>query len=143
MIRFANAFDNEKIKALLVDFHKSYQHPLSSDMSKWSMEHIDKVLAHLYAGRGFVLVDKELTGVLVAVKVPCFWIPDVYTLQETMWHGKSDRVKVELLREYFKIARQWVDENKVSDFYFSTYGNANFERHQMKRVNTTWGVNYD
>jgi hypothetical protein len=142
MIRFANPHDNEKIKELLVHFHKSYQHPLSSDMSKWSMEHIDTVLTQIYAGRGFVLVDEEITGLLVAVKCPCLWIPNVFTLQEAMWHGRNDRVKVELLREYFKIARQWVDDGNVSDFYFSTYGNADFERHQMKRINTTWGVNH-
>lgn len=142
MIRFANPHDNDKIKDLLVGFHKQYQHPLSSDMDKWSFDHIDLVLTQIYAGRGFVLVDDDVTGILVAIKCECLWIPDVFTLQEAMWHGNSDRVKVELLREYFKIARQWVDEGKVSDFYFSTYGNSDFEKHQMKRLNTTWGLKH-
>jgi len=137
-IRFANQFDNDKIKELLIDFYKVYKHPLVSDTSKWSATHVDKVLANIYAGLGFVLIDEKATGFLVALRNPCIWIPETYQLQEAMWHGKTKGIKVKLLKEYLSIAKAWKKEGKIVEYYFNNYGNANFTKYNMKHIGHIW-----
>jgi hypothetical protein len=137
-IRFANQFDNDKIKELLIDFYNTYKHPLVADISKWSATHVDKVLANIYAGLGFVLIDKQATGLLVALKTPCMWIPETYQLQEGMWHGKTKAVKVKLLKEYLSIAKTWKLEGKIVEYYFNNYGNADFTKYNMKHIGKIW-----
>ena len=138
-IRFANQYDNNKIKDLLIDFYKNYKHPLVTDVSKWSATHVDKVLTNIYAGLGFVLIDEQATGFLVALKVPCLWIPDTYQLQEAMWHGKSKKVSVSLLKEYLSIAKAWKEEGKITEYYFNNYSNADFTKYKMKHIGKIWG----
>jgi len=138
-IRFASQFDNEKIKELLIDFYKTYKHPLVADVSRWSATHVDKVLTNIYAGMGFVLIDEEQTGFLVALRIPCLWIPETYQLQEAMWHGKTKKVKVKLLKEYLNIAKKWKQEGKVTEYYFNNYSDADFTKYKMKHIGKIWG----
>ena len=68
MIRFANKYDNDKIINLIKEFASKINSPLSSDPLTWSKTYVEKVLATLYAGHGFVLIDDDQTGILIGVK---------------------------------------------------------------------------
>lgn len=138
MIRFANKYDNDKIKDLLIDFYKTYHHVLAVDKSKWSSTHVDNVLANIDAGLGFVLIDENATGFLAAVRAPCLWIPNTYQLQEAMWHGKTRKVKVELLKKYLEIAEDWKNQGKITEYYFNSYGEADFTKYNMKHIGHLW-----
>ena len=138
MIRFANKYDNDTIKDLLIDFYKTYHHQLAVDTSKWSATHVDKVLAQVYAGLGFVLIDTDEKGFLVALRTPCLWIPDTYQLQEAMWHGKTKRVQVELLKQYLAIAQMMKETGKVQEYYFNSYGLSDFSAYNVKQIGHLW-----
>ena len=140
MIRLANKFDNEAIKNLLVDFHRKIPNDLSKDITKWDFDLIDKQLLNIYAGMGFVLIDEDYKGFLCAVKTPCFWIPKVYTLQETMWHGKSKKVAYSLLKEYIKIGKKMKQNNEITEFYFSSFQDGNFEKLGAKKTSFQWVI---
>lgn len=138
MIRIANKYDNDTIKDLLIDFYKTYHHKLAVDTSKWSATHVDKVLAQIYAGLGFVLIDNDGEGFLVAIRTPCLWIPDTYQLQEAMWHGKTKRVQLELLKQYLTIAESLKKQGKVQEYYFNSYGASDFSKYNVKQIGHLW-----
>ena len=138
MIRFANKYDYDKIKDLLIDFYKTYHHVLAVDTSKWSSTHVDHVLSTIEAGLGFTLIDDNGTGFLTALRTPCLWIPETYQLQEGMWHGKSNRVKVELLKKYLEIAKDWKNQGKIAEYYFNSYGESDFTKYNMKQIGHLW-----
>lgn len=138
MIRFANKYDNDTIKDLLIDFYKTYNHKLAIDTSKWSATHVDNILSQIYAGLGFVLIDNDGGGFLAALRVPCIWIPDTYQLQEGMWHGKTDKIRIKLLKEYLRLAEEWKKQGKVIEYYFNSYSESDFSKYNMKQIGHLW-----
>lgn len=138
MIRYANKFDNKTIHDLLIDFHQKVPNKLSVDVSKWSATYVDNQLANIYAGAGFVLIDDAGCGFLCAVKQPCFWIPETYTLQESMWHGKSKKIMLKLLHEYLKIGKQMLDKKEVLEVYFSSFNDVDYSKYGVKKIGNDW-----
>ena len=142
MIRLANKFDMDAITELLIDFHAKSRHPLASDISNWSRNHVDYILSSIFAGLGFVLISEETDGVLVAIKQPVVWFPNVFVLSEVMWHGKSKRVSTFLIEKYIDIAHDMKSRGEIGAFYFNSYGDADFARYNMNKISNMWGSNY-
>ena len=113
MIRYANKYDNDKIIELLKDFAIKSDNPMTYNPLKWSKTYNEQILATLYAGSGFVLIDDEQTGILVAVKSPCFWLQNTYQLQEIMLTGYNKFVIARLIKEYVKIFLTIINKKKL------------------------------
>ena len=99
MIRFANKFDNDAIILLLKDFALNSSVQIANRPMDWSLNEIQSILAGIYAGQGFILIDEEKTGILVAVKTPCFWMKNIIQLQEVMLHGTNRFIIARLIKE--------------------------------------------
>lgn len=140
MIRYANKFDNEDIIRLLKDFAINSDCPMTNDPMKWSKSHIEQILATIYAGRGFILIDEEKTGILVAVRMQCFWLKDVWQLQEVMLHGTNNIVMLRLIKEYARIARCMIDNHEIAHAMVSSYKDDRFERLGMKKFEIHWSI---
>jgi len=136
MIRIANKFDSEKIKEFLLEFQNQTQHKLSLDKSKWSMEFVDQQLTRIFAGVGFVLIADD--GLLCAVRSPCFWIPHVWILQETMWFAKSKKTNVKLIKKYIEIGNEMKRNCEIQEFYFSNFSNADFSKYGVTKICNDW-----
>ena len=121
MIRFANKYDNDKIIEILKDFMINTKNPMANNPMLWSKTYVEAVLNTLYAGRGFVLIDDEQTGILVAFKAPAFWSDKIYQLQETMLHGYNKFVIFKLIKEYIKISKQMIRKNEINQAVMSSY----------------------
>ena len=132
MIRLANKFDNAEIIKLFKEFQEKHQLGLVEEKFKWSEEYANQQLNKLYAGLGFVLVDDEYKGVLCVIKAPCFWVKDLFILQEVMWYGQDKKTSVRLLKEYIKIAKKLKEDKYIKEFYFSSLNNTNFEKYGAK-----------
>ena len=104
MIRLANKFDNEQIKEFLKEFHRKHGNALSLHIDKWSGSFVDEQLAKIYAGLGFVLIADD--GFLCAIKAPCFWIPKLWILQESMLFSTSKKTSVKLMKKYIEIGNE-------------------------------------
>ena len=122
MIRIANKFDNEQIKELLKDFHREHGNALSHHIDKWSSTYIDEQLAKIYAGLGFILLADD--GLLCAMRGPCFWIPNLWVLQETMWYSKNKKTSVRLVKAYISIANDMKRNGEIVEFYISNFSDA-------------------
>lgn len=140
MIRFANKFDNEVIVELIKDFAITSTNDMAKDPLKWSKTYIEFILNNIYAGQGFVLIDNDRTGILIAIKSQCFWLKDVYQLQEVMLHSKSPILMLRLIKEYARIARGMIKNNEVSQAVICSYKDDKFERLGMKNIETHWEI---
>ena len=140
MIRFANRYDNDKIIKLLKDFAIKSDNPMTNNPMHWSRTYIEQILNTLYAGRGFVLIDDEQTDILVAAKVECFWLKDIYQLQEVMLTNNNKFVIYRLIKEYIKIAKQMLRKKQINQAVMSSYDDLKFERYGMVKLEQHWEI---
>ena len=140
MIRYANKYDNNKIIDLIKDFAIKTDNPLSNNPLSWSKTYVESILNSLYAGQGFVLIDNECTGILVAVKAQSFWNQNVYQLQETMLHGKTNIVIARLIKEYIKIAKDMINKNQINQAVMSSYPNIDLSKFGLKLLEHHWEI---
>jgi hypothetical protein len=140
LIRFANKYDNDKIIELLKDFAIKSNNPITNNPLAWSKTYIEQILATLYAGHGFVLIDDKQTGILIAARTPCFWLKDIYQLQEVMLTGKNKFVIARLIKEYVKIAKEMLEKKAINQAVMSSYTDLKFERYGMVKLEIHWEI---
>ena len=140
MIRFANKYDNDKIIELLKDFAIKSNNPMTNNPLAWSKTYVEQVLATLYAGHGFVLIDDNQTDVLIAAKTECFWLKEIYQLQEVMLTANNKFVVGRLIKEYVKIAKQMLEKKEVNQAVMSSYTDLKFERYGMVKLELHWEI---
>ena len=138
MIRFGNKFDNEKIKEFLIAFHEQSPNKLSMQKEHWSSKFVDDQLARIYAGVGFVLIADD--GFLCAFKSPCFWIPNVWILQETMWFAKNKKTSVQLLKKYIEIGNEMKKDEKIVEVHVSSFSNVDLSKLGAKKISNDWVI---
>ena len=140
MIRLANKYDNDKIMELLREFCFNSKSPIASDSFNWSKTYTEQILASLYAGQGFILIDEKQTGILVAAKFQSFWRQDKIQLQEVMLHSNNKFVIVRLIKEYIKIAKEMLDKNEIQQALMTSYEDLGFERYGMIKLEQHWKI---
>jgi hypothetical protein len=140
LIRQANKFDKEDIIRIIKDFAINSNNPMTSDPIQWSKTYIETIIDAIFAGKGFILIDEEKSGILVAVRTQCFWLENIYQLQEVMLHGKSKLLMYRLIKEYVKISREMIKHNKISQAVMSSYKDDNFERIGLKKLEVHWSI---
>ena len=140
MIRFANKYDNDKIIEILKDFAIKSNNPMTHNPLAWSRTYIEQILNTLYAGRGFVLIDDDQTDILVAAKTECFWLKDIYQLQEVMLTNNNKFVIYRLIREYIKIAKEMLNKKEINQAIMSSYDDLKFERYGMVKLEQHWEI---
>lgn len=140
MIRFANKYDNDKIIELLIDYVSHTKNPMANNPMVWSKNYAINVLNHLYAGQGFVLVDDNVTGILVAYKAPTFWCDKIFQLQETMLHGKSKIVIARLIKEYIKIAKEMINKHEINQAIMPSYPHVNLSKLGLTLLEKQWEI---
>ena len=140
MIRFANKYDNNKIIELLKDFAIKSNNPLTNNPLAWSKTYIEQILATLYAGHGFVLIDDNQTDILVAARVESFWLKNIWQLQEVMLTGNNKFVIARLIKEYIRIAKDMINKGEINQAIMASYENLGFERYGMVKLELHWEI---
>lgn len=140
MIRFANKYDNNKIIDLLKEFAIYSDNPLTNNPLSWSKTYVESVLFTLYAGRGFVLIDDQQTGILVAVKNKCFWNENVYQLQEVMLYGRSNIIVARLIKEYIKVAQDMLNKHEINQAVMSSYKGIDLSKFGLNLLEHHWEI---
>ena len=140
MIRFANKYDNNKIIELLKDFAIKSNNPLTNNPLAWSKTYIEQILATLYAGHGFVLIDDNQTDILVAVRTESFWLQNVWQLQEVMLTANNKFVVARLIKEYIRIAKDMINKGEITQAIMASYKDLGFERYGMVKLELHWEI---
>jgi len=140
LIRFANKYDNNKIIDLLKDFAIKSNNPLTNNPLAWSKTYIEQILATLYAGHGFVLIDDNQTDILVAARVESFWLKNIWQLQEVMLTGNNKFVIARLIKEYIRIAKDMINKGEINQAIMASYEDLGFERYGMVKLELHWEI---
>lgn len=140
MIRFANKYDNDKIIELIKGFAIELDTPLASNPLTWSRTHCESILTMLYAGLGFVLIDDEQTGILVAVKSKYFWNNNIIQLQEVMLTGKTNIVIARLIKEYIKVAKDMLNKGEVNQAVIASFVGVDLSKFGLKQLESKWEI---
>jgi len=141
LIRQANKYDIDKIIELLKDFAIKSENELKGSPLDWSKTYVMQVITNIIAGQGFVLIDDEQTGILIAYKNHCFWNDKSIQLQEVMLHGYNKFVIARLIKEYINIAKELLKKREINQATISSYDNINLERYGMKLIEYHWKIN--
>lgn len=141
MIRQANKYDIDKIIDLIKDFAIQSNNPMAHDPIKWSRNHVMQLITNIIAGQGFILIDEEQTGILIAVKIECIWCKGVYQLQEILMHSRSKILLARLIKEYARIADCMLYDGEISEAIIGSYGDTNLEKFGMIKTQNLWRVN--
>ena len=137
MIRYANKYDIDKIIELLKDFAIKTDSQLKGNPLDWSKTYVMQLITNIMAGQGFILIDDEQTGILIAFKNHCFWNDKSIQLQEVMLHGLNKFVIARLIKEYIKIAQQLLINKEINQATMSSFDDLKFERYGMKKLEYT------
>lgn len=139
MIRYANKHDTQDIIRLLKEFAETSSSAYAYDPMKWSKTYIEAVLANIFAGMGFVLIDDKKTSILIAIKVQALWV-EAIQLIEVMLHSKNKITMMKLIKEYVKIANKMKSDGFISQATMMSKKDANFEKLGMKKLETHWEI---
>lgn len=140
MIRLANKFDIDAIVQHLKEFAIESKNPLTNNPLLWSKTHTEAILASIFAGQGFILIDEEKNGILVAVKTQCFWLKDVWQLQEVMLHSRSKILSARLVKEYVKISKEMLAKNEISQAVLASYLDCDYSRWGLSKFELHWEI---
>lgn len=140
MIRYANRYDNDKIIDLIKDYASKTDSPLASNPLSWSRTYVESVLNTIYAGHGFILIDQEQTGILVAVKTQYFWNRNIIQLQEVMLNGFNNIVVARLIKEYIKIAKEMLEKKEINQAVMSSYSTIDLSKLGLKQLEIKWEI---
>lgn len=140
MIRYANKYDIDKIIELLKDFAIITESPLAKNPLSWSKTYVMQVITEIIAGKGFILIDEDQSGILVAIKTHCFWNDKSFQLQETLLHGTNKIVIVRLIKEYIKIAKEMLNKNEINQAVMSSFDDYGYERYGLNKLEIHWEI---
>lgn len=85
MIRFASKFDVPACTEMMKRYAEESPIDLLRDNKLHDREYIKVLLEQLIVGRGFVLLDDQMRGMLAAVITSNFWCPKVSEIKEVAW----------------------------------------------------------
>ena len=140
MIRFANKFDFPTIHELLRHFCRLHQFAILKDEATWSESHVDKQLSMILAGLGFILIAEDGSGFLVAMKAPCFFIENAFSLHEIIWHSKNDKTSLKLFKRFIEIGNEMKKSGEIKEAHFSCFTDSDFTRYGATKLQNTWKI---
>lgn len=85
MIRLATRYDIPRLLEIVEAY--AYENPIKTLGKKdnHNPKHVEQLLFGIILGKGFIYIDKNMRGALIAVKQSNVWCPDVKELHELLW----------------------------------------------------------
>lgn len=108
-------------------------------------EYFAQLIYEIINGKGFVLVDNEVNGMLIAVITPNIWCPKVIELKELAWWVKPTHrqgtLGGKLWLEFDKKSKELLNNSRI-DIVYSTImvssPDINYEKRGYKKLETTY-----
>jgi GNAT superfamily N-acetyltransferase len=145
-VRSANRWDFPEIIEMLRHYRTST--PWERLAKCDNEEYIMKILTYMISGMGIMLVseqDDELTGMLLAVKNPNAWDPDLYVMNELCYwvepEHRGSRAGYKLIKEYKLRCETMKAENKIEAYTLSkmvTSPDLDYQRLGFEKQEEMW-----
>jgi len=140
MIRYANKFDFPAICDLLRHFCHQHKFAILKDEATWSPEYVQKQLSMVLAGAGFILIAEDGSGFMVALKAPCFFIENAFSLHEIIWHATNDKTALKLFKRFIEIGTAMKENGEIKEAHFSCFSESDFSRYGATKLQNTWKI---
>jgi hypothetical protein len=90
MIRLATRYDIPRLLEIVEAY--AYENPIEKlgDSSTHDPKYVEQLLFSIICGRGFVYIDANMRGAIVAYKSNNIWSPKVKELNELLWWVEPD-----------------------------------------------------
>ena len=85
MIRLATRYDIPRLLEIVEAY--AYENPIDKlgDVSTHDPKYVEQLLFSIIQGRGFIYIDANMRGAIVAYKSSNIWSPKVKELNELLW----------------------------------------------------------
>jgi N-acetylglutamate synthase-like GNAT family acetyltransferase len=85
MIRLATRYDIPRLLEIVEAY--AFENPIKclSSPSNHFPKYVEELLFSIIAGRGFIYIDNNMRGALIAIKQSNVWSPKVKELHELLW----------------------------------------------------------
>lgn len=145
MIREANKFD----MPILLDFMREYAKEAPVKILNQLENHDDKYVSNLLisiiAGRGFILIDDELNGIIIAIITCNVWCSNILELHELAWWVKPEHrngtIGGKLWLSFSNKANDMLNKNivqLVTTTKMSTSPSLNYEKRGFQLLDTRY-----
>jgi N-acetylglutamate synthase-like GNAT family acetyltransferase len=128
MIREANKFDIDACVEMMRRYAEESPLEMLSQSKHHNSDHVKSILTTLIAGRGFILIDNELRGMLAAIVTPNFWCPNIKEVKELAWWVHPDHrhsvIGGRLFVEFEKKSQEFIDQGKAHLVTLSLLSNS-------------------
>jgi hypothetical protein len=145
MIRKATKFDIPKLLPLIKDYSSEAPIQLFKDESRHNAEYVTQLLYEIIALKGFVLVDNDINGMLIAMVLPNIWCPTILELKELAWWVKPEYRNTtlggKLWLEFNDQGNKMLDTQKVNmvcTTKMATSPALNYEKRGYQLLETTY-----
>ena len=145
MIRLATRYDIPKITEMMREYAneapvESLKNPINQNP-----EYFAQLIYELIAAKGFVLVDEDLNGMLIAAITPNVWCPKVLELKELAWWVKPEYRKGtlggKLWLEFNKKGNEFLDSGRINIVCSTVMVSSpaiDYEKRGFKKLETTY-----
>ena len=145
MIRQATKYDIPKITEMMREYANEAPVETLKDPVNQNEQYFSQLIYELISGKGFVLVDNELNGMLIALITQNVWCPKVIELKELAWWVKPEYRKGtlggKLWLEFNKISEELLDSGRINIVCSTVMVNSpeiNYEKRGYKKLETTY-----
>lgn len=145
MIRQATKYDIHKITEMMREYALEAPVETFKDSVNQNAQYFEQLIYELIAGKGFVLVDNDLNGMLIAVITPNIWCPKVIELKELAWWVKPSHRKStlggKLWLEFNRLGEELLDNGRINIVYSTVMVSSpdiNYEKRGFKKLETTY-----
>lgn len=145
MIRLATRQDIPKLIELMRGYANESPVDIYKDINFQNTEYVSNLFFSIIIGRGFILVDDDVNGMLVAIKTQNIWSPDILELKELAWWVKPEYRKGslggKLWIEFNYLANEMIKENKIQIVTSSLMVNSpklDYEKRGFRLLESTY-----
>ena len=145
MIRLANKFDIPILIAMIQEFSKETLIQKYKDQALWDKKYVGNLLYSLILGRGFIVIDEDLKGMIIAMITPNVWCPKSNQLNELAWwvapEARNGLLGGILWIEFNKQAQKLLDEKRIDVVMTSLMANSpkiDYSKRGFKQLHTTF-----
>lgn len=142
MIRLACKFDLPALVEMMRKY--SEESPIEALKNKQShnRDYVKSVLEQLIIGRGFVLIDDQMRGMLAAIIAPNFWCPSVSEVKEIAWwvhpEYRNGTIGGRLYHQFMKKAQELVEQKRADVICISLMHTSSVHDLPLKKIETTY-----
>lgn len=142
MIRFASKFDVPVLVEMMRKYAEESPIEVLRNKQVHNDDYIKDVIEQLIIGRGFVLIDNDMRGMLAAIVAPNFWCPSVAEVKEIAWwvypEYRNGTVGGRLYHAFMKKAQELVNQKRAEVICISLMHTSSVHDLPLKKIETTY-----